>query len=82
MSQTWMGRGHVGLSTLGGCICQTLPVQQLRAAGLPTIGADLPIDEATPSLDEVRRAVAELRGRKAPGGCGISVELLKAGGKP
>ncbi len=54
------------------------PTGQFQAAGLLTLDADPPIDEATPSLDEVRKAVADLRGEKAPGGCNISVELLRA----
>ncbi len=40
------------------------PTGQFQAAGLQTLGADPSIDEATPSLEEVRRAVADLRGGK------------------
>ena len=43
--------------------------------------ADPPIDEATPSLNEVKKAVDRLRGGKAPGVCNISAELLKAEGE-
>ncbi len=57
------------------------PTGQLRAAALQMLDADPPIDKATPSLDEVRKAVADLREEKAPGSCNISVELLKAGGE-
>lgn len=57
------------------------PNGQLPVAGLQMAEADPPIDEAPPSLDEVREAVARLRGGKAPGVCNISAELLKAGGE-
>ena len=43
--------------------------------------ADPPINEAAPSLDEVKEAVARLRGGKAAGICDISMELIKAGGE-
>ncbi|KAG0725535.1 Alpha-N-acetylglucosaminidase [Chionoecetes opilio] len=46
---------------------------------LMAVDADPPIDETAPSLDEVREAVAKLRGGKAAGVCKISAELLKAG---
>lgn len=52
-----------------------------QIAGLQTVGADLPVDEAAPSLDDVRKAVARLRCGKALGFCNISVELLKGGGE-
>ena len=57
------------------------PSGQLPVAGLQMAEANPPIDEAPPSLDEVREAVARLRGGKAPGVCNISAELLKAGGE-
>ena len=57
------------------------PSRQLTTTGLETLEADPPIDETPPSLDEVREAVARLRGGKAPGVCNISAELLKAGGE-
>ena len=40
--------------------------------------ADPPINEAAPSIDEVKEAVAKLRGGKAGGICKIRAELLKA----
>ena len=43
--------------------------------------ADPSINEAAPSIDEVKEAVAKLRGGKAAGICNINAELLKAGGK-
>ncbi len=57
------------------------PTGQFQAALLLTLDSDPPIDVATHSLDEVRKAVADLKGGKVPGGCNISVELLKAGGE-
>ncbi|KAG0718569.1 Sphingomyelin phosphodiesterase 3 [Chionoecetes opilio] len=57
------------------------PTEQLHTTGLQAVDADPPIDESAPSLDEVREAVAKLRGGKAAGVCNISAELLKAGGE-
>ena len=55
------------------------PSGQLRTAGL--LDADPPIDETAPSIDDVKEAVAKLRGRKAAGIYNINAELLKAGGE-
>ncbi|KAG0714738.1 hypothetical protein GWK47_013555 [Chionoecetes opilio] len=55
------------------------PTEQLHTTGLQAVDADPPIDETAPSLDEVREAVAKLKGGKAAGVCNISAELLKAG---
>ncbi|KAG0720330.1 putative uncharacterized transposon-derived protein F52C9.6 [Chionoecetes opilio] len=57
------------------------PTEQLHTTVLQAVDADPPIDETAPSLDEVREAVAKLKGGKAAGVCNISAELLKAGGK-
>ncbi|KAG0720902.1 Transposon TX1 uncharacterized protein [Chionoecetes opilio] len=57
------------------------PTEQLHTTGLQAVDADPPIDETAPSLDEVREAVAKLKGGKAAGVCNISAELLKAGGE-
>ncbi|KAG0727434.1 LINE-1 reverse transcriptase [Chionoecetes opilio] len=57
------------------------PTEQLHTTGLQAVDADPPIDESAPSLDEVREAVAKLRGGKAAGVCNISAELLKAVGE-
>ncbi|KAG0721718.1 Chitooligosaccharidolytic beta-N-acetylglucosaminidase [Chionoecetes opilio] len=57
------------------------PTEQLHTTGLQAVDADPPIDETTPSFDEVREAVSKLRGGKAAGVCNISAELLKAGGE-
>ena len=54
---------------------------RLQTTGLQMAQPDPPINEAPPSLDEVREAVSKLKGRKAAGVCNISVELLKAGGE-
>ena len=53
---------------------------QLQTTGLQVMDADPPINQAAPSFDGVKEAVARLRGGKAAGTC-ISVELLKDGGK-
>ena len=59
-----------------------LPSGQLRTTELQTLDADPPIEEPTPSIDDVKEAVAKLRGGKAAGICNISPELLKAVGDP
>lgn len=38
--------------------------RQLPAVGLQVVNADPPIDENSPPLDEVREAVAKVRGEK------------------
>ena len=57
------------------------PSGQLQITWLQVVDADLPINEAAPSIDEVKEAVSKLRGGKAAGICNISAELLKAGGE-
>lgn len=52
---------------------------QLSTAGLQKVNSDPPFDKILPSLDEVREAVARVRGGKGAGVCNISV-VLKAGG--
>ena len=58
-----------------------IPSGQLQTTGLQLLDADPPINEATPSIDRVKEAVAKLKDGKAAGICNISVELLKAGGE-
>ena len=53
------------------------PSRQLRTAGLQTLDVDPPIDETAPSIDNVKAAVAKLKGGKAAGVCNISGKLLK-----
>ena len=43
------------------------PSGQLQMVGLQTLDADLPIDKTVPSTDDVKEAVAKLRGGKAAG---------------
>ena len=57
------------------------PSRQLSLAGVQMAAADPPVDEAPPSLTEVREAVSKLKCGKAAGVCNISGELLKAGGE-
>ena len=42
--------------------------------------ADPPVSCDPPTLEEIRRAVSQLKSGKAPGGWGIYAEMLKAGG--
>ena len=57
------------------------PLERLPSADVRPLVANPPISEAPPSLSEVREAVGRLKCGKAPGICGISAELLKAGGE-
>ena len=57
------------------------PSGQLQTTGLQVVDADPPINEAAPSIDEVKEAVAKLKDGKAAGICNISAKLLKAGGE-
>ena len=57
------------------------PTGQLQITGLQMVDADPPINEAPPYIDEIKEAVAKLRGGKAADNCNISAELLKAGCK-
>ena len=57
------------------------PSEQLQTTGLHVMDADPPINEAAPSIDEVKEAEAKLMGGKAAGICNISAELFKARGK-
>ena len=57
------------------------PSGQLQTTGLQVVDANPSINEAAPSIDEVKEAVAKLRGGKAAGICNISAELLKAEGE-
>ena len=53
------------------------PSGWLQTIVLQVMDADPPINETATSLDEVKEAVARLRGGKAAGICSISVKLLK-----
>ena len=57
------------------------PSEQLQTAELQMLDPDPPINEIGPSIDDVKEAVAKLRGGKAAGVCNISAELLKHGSK-
>ena len=57
------------------------PRRQLQTTGLQVMDADPTINEAAPSIDEVKGAVVKLRGGKAAGICNINAKLLKAGGE-
>lgn len=51
------------------------PSEQHPIAGLCLEYADLPIDQTSCSLDDVRGAVAKLKGKKTVGASDISAEL-------
>ena len=55
-----------------------LPSGQLQTAELKRLDADPPIDETTPSTDDVKEAVAKFWGGKEADVYNISAELLKA----
>ena len=57
------------------------PSGRFQTTGLQVTDADPSVNEAAPSIDEVKEAVAKLRGRNAADICNISAELLKAGGE-
>ena len=40
--------------------------------------ADFPVSYDPPTLEETRKAVEQLKSGKAPGGCGINADMLKA----
>ena len=52
------------------------PNRRLQTTGLYVMDADLSINEAVPSIDEVREAVARFRDGKATGIFNIDVELF------
>ena len=56
------------------------PSEQLQTTGLQVAGDDLPINEAAPSIDEVKESVAKLMGGKAAGICNISAQSWKGKG--
>ena len=55
--------------------------EKLQTTGLQVMNADLPINKAALFLDEVKEAMAKLRGEKAAGICNINAELLTAEGE-
>ena len=59
-----------------------LPSGQLQTTGLQVVDADPPINEAAPSIDEVKKAVAKLQGGKVADICNISSKLLKLEARP
>jgi len=57
------------------------PSRELPAYDAVPKEADPPIRADEPSLTEVRKALGQLKDGKAPGVCGVYVEMLKAGGE-
>ena len=58
------------------------PAVELDVRGVTLLIADPPINRDPPLFVETWAAVNRLKWGKAPGICGIHVELLKAGGMP
>ena len=76
-----MGRWLVGLSTVSSFFKVNPTSGWLQTTGLQVMDADPSINEAPPSIDEVKDAVAKLRSGKAAGICNIREEFLKVGGE-
>ena len=57
------------------------PSRELETENVDPVVADPPLCCDPPSLDEVRKAVEQLKNGKAPGVCGIHAEMLKSGGE-
>ena len=55
---------------------------QLQTNGLQVVDVDLPINEAAPSIDEVKEAMPKLRGGKAAGICNIKENCSKLEARP
>ena len=85
VSTSWVS----AIWTADGCLVSDTDGQMARWAEYfqqffkvnPPSGYLQTINEVAASLDEVKEAVARLRGGKATGICNISAELLKAGGE-
>ena len=58
------------------------PRNEISVDGVEALVADPPISCEPPTLEETRKALDQLKEGKAPGSCGIHVEMLKAGGEP
>ena len=57
------------------------PVHQIDISDDPQVLDAPPVNTSVPSLLETRKAVAQLKNRRAAGICGISPKLLKYGGE-
>ena len=57
------------------------PSRELPADAVQALVADPPVSCDPPTLDEVRKALSQLKDGKAPGVCGVYAEMLKAGGE-
>ena len=75
-----MGRWLIGLSALNSCSRLTLQADGFKPLGY-RLHAEMSINKAAPSIDEVKEAVAKLRDGQATGICNIDAQLLIAGGE-
>ena len=57
------------------------PGREISVDGVEALVANPSISCDPPTLEETRKALDQLRDGKAPGGCGIHAEMLKAGGE-
>ena len=57
------------------------PSRELADGDIACLTPDPPLNTDEPTLEEVRKAVGQLKDGKAPGNCGVFAEMLKAGGE-
>ena len=57
------------------------PSRELPADDIAPMVPDPPISIYEPDLAEIRKALGQLKDGKAPGVCGVYVEMLKVGGE-
>ena len=56
------------------------PRCELSTDGTRNLAASTPISTEVPTLEEVQKALGQLKDGRAPGICGVHAEMLKAGG--
>lgn len=64
-------------------VCSSIAQDLIDQIQIPNLTAsDENKQNAQPSIDEVRKAVNQMKSRKAPGTDDVTVDILKAGGEP